>query len=219
MSYYEQAILEANSIISYNSTLTEITKSRNGYILEITEPGQSTFEIEAAVLINSAGLNSDKIAEMAGLDIKKLDYSLSPCKGEYFRISNRHQGKVRHLIYPVPTKFSLGLHLVVELDGSLKLGPNAFYADELDYNVDIEHQKQFYESGSKYLNFLNPGDLSPDQAGFRPKLQKPGEVFRDFIIKEESEYSCPGLINLIGIESPGLTAAPAIADYIYGMIK
>ncbi|MDD3627000.1 MAG: NAD(P)/FAD-dependent oxidoreductase [bacterium] len=218
MSFYEHFITEKNSIISYNSTLTGVTKSQSGYILNISEPDGVSFELETSILINCAGLDCDKVASMIGLDIEKLGYTLSPCKGEYFRVSGRHRGKVSHLIYPVPTKISLGLHLVVELDGGLKLGPNAFYVDELNYNVDEGHVEQFFESGIRYLNFLKREDLSPDQSGIRPKLQKPGEVFRDFIIKDERDNGYQGLVNLIGIESPGLTAAPAIADYVFKLL-
>ncbi|MCK4667559.1 NAD(P)/FAD-dependent oxidoreductase [Candidatus Dependentiae bacterium] len=218
MHYYEQESIRNGVTVAYNCEVIGIEKSMEGYIIEILDADGENFKILTEILINSSGLNSDKIASLLGIDIDSVGYRLHPCKGEYFNISNRHKGKVRHLIYPAPTKLSLGLHAVVELDGRLKLGPNAFYVNEINYDINLEHRIDFFKSAEKYFDFLEEDDLQPDQAGIRAKLQKPGEVFRDFIIKEESDLGFPGLINLIGIESPGLTAAPAIARFVFEMI-
>lgn len=218
MQYYEQESIRNGVTVAYNCEIIGIEKSMQGYIIEILDADGENFKILSEILINSSGLNSDKIASLLGIDIDLVGYRLHPCKGEYFSISNRHKGKVRHLIYPAPTKLSLGLHAVVELDGRLKLGPNAFYVDEINYDINLEHSVDFFKSAERYFDFLEEDDLQPDQAGIRAKLQKPGEVFRDFIITEESDLGFPGLINLIGIESPGLTATPAIARLVFEMI-
>ena len=105
------------------------------------------------------------------------------------------------------------------LDGRVRLGPNARYVDEIDYSVDGTQKEVFYEFVKRFLPLLELEDLEPDFAGIRPKLQAQGEVFRDFIITHEEEIGFPGLINLIGIESPGLTASPAIARYVARMVK
>lgn len=113
----------------------------------------------------------------------------------------------------------LGIHLTLDLDGRMRLGPGTRYVSRLDYTVDAKHKKLFYDSGRRFLPFLEYHDLEPEMASIRPKLQPPGGEYKDFIIKEESERGLPGLINLIGIESPGLTAAPAIAEYVAGLAQ
>ena len=101
----------------------------------------------------------------------------------------------------------------------MKLGPNAFYVDELNYDVSAEHRREFFESARKYLPFIDYEDLRSDMAGIRAKLQFADESFRDFVIREESDRGLPGLINLIGLESPALTASPAIPQYVETVIR
>ena len=95
----------------------------------------------------------------------------------------------------------------------MRLGPNAYYVDEVDYTVDSSQKRGFYESVSRFLPLIEYEDLEPETAGIRPKLQGPGEEFRDFVILDEKERGLPRLINLLRIESPRLTASPAIAKY------
>jgi L-2-hydroxyglutarate oxidase LhgO len=126
-------------------------------------------------------------------------------------------GRVGRLIYPAPVKndAGLGVHLTLDLNGRLKLGPDTTYIDRIeDYNVASEKAALFYEQARKFLPFLKPENVHPDMAGIRPKLQGPNDAFRDFVIKEDA----PGFINLVGIESPGLTASPAIARYVKAML-
>ncbi len=106
-----------------------------------------------------------------------------------------------------------------DLQGQLKLGPNAFYMKGINYDVDPSHNKEFYQSVKEFLPFIELDDLSPDTAGIRPKLSRPGEPLRDFVIADEEKRGFPGLINLIGIDSPGLTASLAIAKYVVSMIQ
>ena len=128
---------------------------------------------------------------------------------------------VRRLVYsvPPPKLTSLGIHITLDLDGRVRLGPSAYYVDSIDYAIDSRHKELFYNSAKKLLASLEYNDLEPEMAGIRPKLQGPGEDYRDFIIKEESDKGLPGFINLIGIDSPGLTAAPAIAEYTGNLVK
>jgi len=100
----------------------------------------------------------------------------------------------------------------------MRLGPNVCYIGGLDYTVNTRSKLPFYESARKILPFIELDDLEPEMAGIRPMLQEPGGSFKDFVIKEESERGLPGFINLIGIESPGLTSAPAIAEYVRQMV-
>jgi len=174
------------------------------------------------VVINCAGLESDSIAKNVGIDVENQEYILKYCKGQYFRVSDKKSRLVRRLIYPVPKSqlVSLGIHAAPDLSGSVRLGPDDKYIsrDEVNYDVDISDKRKFYQAAVGFLPFLELDDLAPDIAGIRSKLQGKEENFRDFIIKEESDPGFPGFINLIGIESPGLTAAPAIAKYVRNIV-
>jgi len=101
----------------------------------------------------------------------------------------------------------------------MRLGPNAYYIDSIDYTVDNQHKRAFYESVSTFLPAIEYDDLEPEMAGVRPKIQEPGGKIKDFIIRDEKDKGLPGLINLIGIESPGLTASTAIAEYIESLLE
>ncbi|MDQ1265917.1 MAG: hypothetical protein QG635_1069 [Bacteroidota bacterium] len=190
----------------------------NGYELDILDPENSPCKITTQYIINSAGLDSDLIAEMAGIDIDLAGYRIHFCRGHYFRIVPSKKGLVKHLIYPAPNKklSYLGIHLTLELSGELKLGPDVEYLPERiqDYRVPENLREQFYIAVSTYLTGLDIDDIYPDQSGIRPKLQTEGGDFRDFIIKEESEKGLPCFINLIGIESPGLTSCLEIARIV-----
>ena len=111
------------------------------------------------------------------------------------------------------------MHITPDLEGTIRLGPSEQYVDDIDYGVDASQQDTFYRSVKRFLPVIDIEDLSPDFAGVRAKLQAPGEGFRDFVISHEDGAGFPGLINLIGIESPGLTACPAIARRVAGMVR
>lgn len=205
--------------IAYKSKVIAITKLSDGYEVTLEDStGTSTFKTE--VLINCAGLYSDQVAELAGMDIDAAGYRLKYCKGEYFSVGNGKNKLINRLIYPVPehSVVGLGTHVTLDLEGRMKLGPNARYVDEIDYKVDESGKEAFYRSAKTFLPFIEYEDLEPEMAGIRPKLQGPGEDFRDFVIKHEEDRGLPGFINLIGIESPGMTSSPAIARYVEEML-
>jgi L-2-hydroxyglutarate oxidase LhgO len=220
MQYFDYSAREKGVKTAYRSRVVGIEKSADGYEIIIEDSsGRSSFPTR--VLINCAGLNSDKIAEFAGIDIDRAGYRLHYCKGEYFSVGNNKNKMVKRLIYPVPEpdRASLGIHLTLDISGRMRLGPNARYVDEIDYSVDQKQKTSFYDSVKWFLPFIEYEDLEPEMAGIRPKLQGPGEPFRDFVIKHEAERGLPGLINLIGIESPGLTSAPSIARRVEDLVK
>jgi L-2-hydroxyglutarate oxidase LhgO len=136
-------------------------------------------------------------------------------------VGNRKNKLIKRLIYPVPQPSSrgLGIHATLDLEGRMRLGPDARYVNEIDYRVDESQRGLFYSSVKAFLPFIESDDLEPEMAGIRPKLQGPGDDFRDFLIRHEKDRGLPGLINLIGIESPGLTGSPAIAKYVESMVK
>jgi len=210
MYYFYSRAIKNRAIIAKETEVRSIKKTDNGYELSGTSVGEK-FTIQAKTVINSAGLYSDKIAEMIGLNLDKLGYRIHYCKGDYFRVSG--EPPVKMLIYPVPDNAGLGIHLTPDLTGSVKLGPNAYYVNNIDYKVESS-EKEFRESVSKFIHSIIKYEINVDSSGIRPKLQGPGEPFRDFVIKHETDNDLFGFINLIGIESPGLTAAPAIGKYV-----
>ena len=205
--------------IAYNTELTSIDKAKGGFIITVKDNTEGHFKFLTRILINCAGLNSDKVAAMAGL--LKDEYKLKYCKGDYFRAHNNKAKYISRLIYPVPKhdRPGLGIHATLDLAGGLRLGPDDEYVKDIDYNIDDAKKKLFYESVKEFLPFIDAGDLTPDTSGIRPKLQGPKEDFRDFIIKDEIDNGLAGFINLIGIESPGLTSALSIAKMISRIVN
>jgi len=213
---YSQA-REKGAEFAFGTEVVGIERRGAKYRVEIRDrEGISAFISRAA--INAAGLNSDRIAQLAGLDIAKAGYKLHYCKGEYFSLSSKYRNLVSRLIYPTPEQAGHGIHLRQGLDGRVLLGPSAHYVEAIDYAVDETQKQAFYNSAKKFLPLVELEDLAPESAGIRPKLQGPGEAFRDFVIAHEEKANFPGLINLIGIESPGLTASLAIARYVGRMV-
>ncbi len=200
-----------------DTEVTDIEQKRDRYLVE-TVSGGERFTVEARMVINSAGLYADKVAEMAGIDIDEAGYRIHWCKGDYFSLTGKPPAKM--LVYPPPPldAASLGIHTVPDLTGRLKFGPSAYYVDQITYNVEGSRD-EFWEDIVKYIPNIKKEDLHPDMSGIRAKLQAPGDPVRDFVIKHEEDRGYPGLINLIGIESPGLTSSPVIAEMVGEMVK
>jgi L-2-hydroxyglutarate oxidase LhgO len=220
MQYFIARAVEGEAQIAYRSRVVGIEKAAEGYEVAVEDGGGESSFI-TGVLISSAGLYSDKIAELAGIDTNKAGYRLHYCKGEYFSLRRRQNTLVNRLIYPVPPSdvTGVGIHITTDLEGRVRLGPSHHYVDSLDYSVDNRHKELFYGSVKKLLPAVDYDDMEPEMAGIRPRLREAGGEFRDFVIRDEADRGLPGLINLVGIESPGLTAAPAIADYVAGLIE
>lgn len=204
---------ENGAMISYNTEVVGIEKVDDSYIVTFGDD----FQVISPIVINSAGLWADKVSEMVGIPPEKHNYTIHLCKGEYYKTTKYKN--IEHLVYPVPdpTGISLGIHIRINLNGELSFGPNAYYVDVLDYSMDETYHKQFHESVSEYLD-IEFDEMWQDDAGIRPKLQGSGESFRDFVIENEKDKGFPNFINLIGIESPGLTSCLAIAEYVESLI-
>lgn len=215
MDFFAHQFRERGGEILIRTTVRGIDRVSDGYRIAIEEQGRPS-EFTSALVVNSAGLESDTVASLAGIDVDEAGYRLSYCKGSYFALPGSYRSSVRRLVYPVPTPHSLGIHAVLDLSGRIRFGPDAEYLNgrSLDYSVDESKRGAFAESVRRILPFVKDEDLTPDLAGVRPKLQKEGEPARDFVIREESARGLPGFVNLIGIESPGLTASPAIARLV-----
>lgn len=222
MQYLLDDTKSNGAIVVFNSEVVAIEKLSDGYKVSVKNDSDIV-TLKTQILINCAGLDSDNIAEMAGIDIDKFKYKLHYCKGQYFRVGTNKSALINRLVYPVPKPKSagLGIHATLDLAGSLRLGPDDNYLDgrDKDYSVDNSKRTAFYLSVKKFMPFLEEDELQPDISGIRPKLQSQNENFRDFIIKEETDSGLAGFINLIGIESPGLTASPAIGKMVKKMVQ
>ena len=220
MAYFEAKAIDNGANIVYNHELNGIDKVSDGYILTIKPNDSEEIKIHTKILINCAGLGSGKVSEMLGIDIDKINYRINYCKGMYFRVNHNMEKYPKMLIYPVPPEAgSVGVHTCPDLAGGMRLGPYDKWVEEIEYSVDPGLQQTFYEQAKQYLPFLSYQDISPDTAGIHPKTQRPGEGFRDFIIRHEEDKGLPGFINLVGIESPGLTSSPAIGPYVLKILN
>ena len=204
----------------FGSTPVEITKENEQYHLTIQRKHQEIEHIKSRVIINAAGLQSYKIAHHImgeALQIPTMQFY----KGSYFSLSPQWTNKFNRLIYSLPSdNDSLGIHVGFDSTGKSKLGPDYEYVEEdtWDYSVNIQSKEQFYALAKNYIKNLDITDLHPDYAGVRPKLFHSSNQFSDFYIQEESENGYPNLINLIGIDSPGLTSCLSIGEYVYKFV-
>jgi L-2-hydroxyglutarate oxidase LhgO len=214
-------LAEAESLgatLALRTEVVEIEPLPSGYCIRARDADGESSRLECAALVNAAGLGCDALAGLAGFDLDACGYRLHLCKGDYFGLATGSGLKVSRLVYPVPAGSGLGIHVTLDLEGRMRLGPDTEYIDAVRYEVDPSKGEAFARAARRYLPRLDADWLAPDFAGVRPKLAGPGESFRDFVIREESEAGLPGFVNLIGIESPGLTAAPAIADRVVELL-
>jgi L-2-hydroxyglutarate oxidase LhgO len=205
-SLYASAV-ENGAIFKKQSKVTAIEKSSSGEFSISTD----TETFNSPIVINSAGLGAAEIAKLAGVN----QYKLYPCRGDYFKIDQTLP--FRHLIYPVKEKGSagLGIHLTLDLDRAARLGPDAEYIESIEDTSTRDSKKsKFWDAASHLLKLPDNTTLSYAGFGIRPKLSPPGEEDSDFIIRQD----LPGFVNLVGIESPGLTASLAIADYVQKLL-
>ncbi|MBC8385763.1 MAG: NAD(P)/FAD-dependent oxidoreductase [Candidatus Cloacimonetes bacterium] len=199
----------------YDMEVKAIEKTDDDTYL-VTFTNGEVFEVN--IVINSAGLFSDKIAEMVGIDTIKEDLKIYWCKGEYYKANTIKN--ITHLVYPLPDPkgIFLGIHLTINLNGEVRFGPNAYYVDDLNYAMDETYKEEFLKAVNNYIP-VDSESLHLDDSGIRPKLQGPNDSFRDFYINEETKKGFPNFINLIGIESPGLTSCLSIAEEIREIVN
>lgn len=215
MDYFYRTTLSNGANIQLRSPVVAISRNSDGYKISIEE-GRQQSDFTTEVAINAAGLGSDLVAQMAGIDIDAAGYRMTFAKGSYFAVAPSKAKLIARLVYPVPGTEGLGVHALIDLGGRLKFGPDVEYLKDrtTDYSVAENKRMAFAESIKRILPAITGEDISPDMSGIRPKLQRKGEPPRDFVIVHEKERGLEGFVNLIGIESPGLTSSPAIARYV-----
>jgi L-2-hydroxyglutarate oxidase LhgO len=174
--------------------------------------GGETVRLRTELLVNAAGLFAGRVAEaVEGLGAahrRRVHY----CKGSYFGLAGR--APFAHLVYPVPERDGLGVHLTLDLAGRGRFGPDTEWVESLDYAADPRRGEGFYAAIRRYWPGLPDGALTPDYTGIRPKLAPEGGPATDFLIEGPETHGVAGLVNLFGIESPGLTASLAIAEEV-----
>ncbi|RTL50135.1 MAG: NAD(P)/FAD-dependent oxidoreductase [Rhodocyclaceae bacterium] len=185
--------------------------------IELTVESDGVMTLRARTVVNCAGLGAQSVARaLAGLpavSVPPLHYA----KGNYFSFAGR--APFSRLIYPVPEAAGLGVHLTLDLGGQARFGPDVEWIDAIDYRVSPARAEAFYGEIRRYWPALPDGALNPAYAGIRPKPHAPGEAARDFLFSGPADHGLPGLVNLYGIESPGLTASLAIADHVSDLLR
>jgi L-2-hydroxyglutarate oxidase LhgO len=201
---------ERGAMIAFNADVTRMTASAQG--IAITLAGDEEPSLLAGVVVNAAGLHAPALA--AAIDGLALDFVPRAyfAKGCYFGLVGK--APFSRLIYPVPEPGGLGTHLTLDLGGQARFGPDVEWVDTLDYAVDQARGDKFYASIRNYWPGLADGQLVPGYSGIRAKLAGPGQEASDFRIDGPAQHGVPGLINLFGIESPGLTSSLAIAEIV-----
>lgn len=215
-----QADLEANGgQCVFNSEL-QITGQDEGGV-ELTLNGGEAL-IRTKCCINSAGLNAQPLVnDSPAISIAELPKAFF-AKGSYFAYSGA--APFDHLVYPVPEPGGLGVHLTLDMQGAAKFGPDVEWLDvtdveQIDYKVDPKKREQFHAEVSKYWPAVELDKMHADYSGVRPKIVPPGNMAADFSIQGPADHGVAGLVNLLGIESPGLTSSLAIAEYVYSILK
>jgi L-2-hydroxyglutarate oxidase LhgO len=182
----------------------------DGIVLEVG--GDEPMQLLAQSVINSAGLYAQRVAGA----LRGFPQGMVPptyyAKGNYYSLSGR--SPFTHLIYPVPEAAGLGVHLTLDMAGQARFGPDVEWIAEIDYDVDLHRADGFYRAIRDYWPGLRDGQLAPGYAGIRPKLGGPDQPASDFVIQGPREHGVAGLVNLFGIESPGLTASLALAGQV-----
>ncbi len=207
------------AFVAFRHTVTGLQREAGGFLVRYCSPDGLESELAVRYVVNCAGLSAPHLAAMLGYDpdggLHNPPFRQFVNRGTYYDVVNRQvAARVRLLLYPLPheDRAGLGLHVTLDTQGNVCLGPDAQWLPEdapLDFRSDATAHPRFLEAGRRFFPDLQPEDIAPGQTGYRPKLHPPGEGPRDFLIWHDRGY-----VHLGGIESPGLTASLAIARYV-----
>jgi L-2-hydroxyglutarate oxidase LhgO len=183
--------------------------------IELSFGGSEPATVICNTVVNAAGLHAQQVAKtIRGLPeatIPPSHYAI----GHYFVLGRK--APFRRLVYPIPVPGGLGIHVTLDLGGQARFGPDVSWVDHIDYAFDESRASSFYAAIRGYYPGLRDGDLEPGYTGIRPKLGPPGSPAADFVLQGPAVHGVPGLVNLYGIESPGLTASLAIAEDVVAL--
>jgi L-2-hydroxyglutarate oxidase LhgO len=212
MLAYQGDAEDHGAVIAFNSRVVRGAAADGGVRLEVADGGGGTVSLLAERVVVAAGLWAQEVARtIEGIAAE----SIPPCyaaRGCYFTMAGK--SPFNRLIYPLPEPGGLGVHVTLDLAGQARFGPDVEWVDEVDYTVDPARAARFYPAIRSYYPALADGALRPGYAGVRPKVVPPGAPAGDFVIHGPEAHGVPGLVSLYGIESPGLTAALAIAELV-----
>src|ERR1700694_1174098 len=201
---------DAGAVCAFHTPLLH-ARAEEGRI-ELDAGGAAPMSLECRLLVNAAGLGATAVARgIDGMPIELIPPAYL-AKGNYFSCSAR--APFSRLIYPVPEPGGLGVHLTLDMAGQARFGPDVEWVETIDYAVDPPRAEGVYSGVQRYWPTLPDGALMPSYSGIRPKIVPPAVAVQDFLIQGPRDHGVDGLINLFGIESPGLTSSLAIADYV-----
>ena len=197
------------AVLACESRVTTLDPRPDGILIGVNDCAPLLL---ARCVVNCAGLNAPAVARLIDGMAVPPSYLV---KGSYFSLSQR--APFKHLVYPIPEQGGLGVHLTLDLAGRARFGPDVEWVSEVDYDVDPLRSRGFYAAIREYWPDLPDDSLVPAYAGIRPRITGPGEPLADFRIDGPRVHGVAGLVNLFGIESPGLTASLAIADHVVNL--
>ena len=197
-------------VLALNTPVSHVRSSGDGF--EVFTGGSEPSSVRSRFVVNSAGLSAPQLAQnIEGLQ-KRFIPQAYLAKGNYFSLNCK--APFSRLVYPVPEPGGLGVHFTLDLAGRGRFGPDVEWVDSVDYSLDAGRGNHFYASIRRYWPDLQDGALAPAYSGIRPKLVAQGSPDGDFVIQDSCTHGVSGLINLFGIESPGLTSSLAIGDHV-----
>jgi len=205
---------DAGAMIAFLSPFTGGVIEDGGVTLAVG--GESPMRLKCRTVVNCAGIPAPEIAGKIKGFPKEHTPTTYLTKGNYYSLSVK--SPFSQLVYPAPTSAFLGVHISIDLGGQARFGPDVEHVDVLDYEVDPQRSEGFYEAVRKYWPGLPDNTLNPAYSGIRPRITAPGVPLCDFVIQGPDDHGVPGLVNLFGIESPGLTSSMPIADYVVEML-
>jgi L-2-hydroxyglutarate oxidase LhgO len=205
---------DRGGMIAFNTKIDRLTPSASGWQVSFGGAEAGTLTVDG--VINSAGLGAQTLARATEGYPQTRVPRLVLAKGNYFGFMGKPA--FSHLIYPAPVEGGLGTHVTLDMAGRMRFGPDVEWLETESYTVDAKRADSFYASVRTYFPALPDNSLVPDYCGIRPKLTGKGEPAADFLIDGPAGHGLPGLVNLFGIESPGLTSSLSIAEEVVGQL-
>lgn len=200
--------------IAYGAAVTSLRPTSSG--VEICIESEPRPVLRAQIVVNCAGLDAHRVAALIDGFPRGHIPSVRYAKGSYFALLG--SAPFGRLIYPLPEPGGLGIHMSLDLAGQVRFGPDVEWVEEVDYAVDTARAEKFYGAIRRYWPQLADGQLSPAYAGVRPKLPGLGAAAADFCVSSPADHGVAGIVNLFGMESPGLTASLALADHVGSIV-
>lgn len=219
MRFFEASATANGANCVYSAEAVGLEFSGGAWTVTARQHGADEFRFSSRAVINAAGLDAWRVAQLAGIDVDEAAYRTNMRKGIFYRVMHKLDKFPQCLIYPVPPlPDTVGVHTVPDTAGGMRLGPHFVPTTEVDYAVDDSFRDLFFGQCSRFMPFLEQSDIAPDMSGIQPDLHKWGEPGKDFVIRHEIDRGLPGLFDLINIGSPGLTSSPAIGKKVAEML-